>query len=103
MREAQWPLKTSCANLGSEILPRVQRGDKRTVQEGSLEYQATPNYQAPFRATIFQGLARPYFFWPARPASRALRRQQSRSSRSCADLLLKIPGFRPANRPRATL
>lgn len=41
------------------------------MQGGSLGYQATPNYQAPFRATIFQGLARPYFFWPTRPASRA--------------------------------
>lgn len=32
-----------------------------------------------------------------------LSRQQNHASRSCADLLLKIPGFRPVNRPRATL
>lgn len=48
--EAHGPLKTCCANLGPEILPGVQSDCAR-----SLGYQATPNSQAFFRATIFPG------------------------------------------------
>lgn len=82
--------------LGPCPNPKQRRARRR--QRGA---RAPGTRSPPFMPPPSGGLARPCCSRPAGPP--AVGREGSYARRRCADLLGKIPGFRPVNRPRVTV